>query len=68
VVTVVRQVAEPHLLGNSLGVHPLVTLFFSFFGLRLFGVIGLLLAPLAAVAVKELLTAGKDEEEKQTNV
>ena len=58
VITLVRQVAEPRLVGDSLGVHPLVTLFFSFFGLRLFGVIGLLLAPLAAVLAKELFLAG----------
>ncbi len=53
VVTVVRQIAEPHLIGGTLGIHPLATLFFLFVGVRLFGFAGVLLAPLAALLFRE---------------
>ena len=53
VITIVRQIAEPKIVGDSLGVHPLVTLFAMFAGLTLFGIPGMLLAPAAAMVVKE---------------
>ncbi len=55
VITIVRQVAEPHIIGGSLGIHPLLTLFFMFTGFQLFGVFGMLLGPAAALIVKEFL-------------
>lgn len=50
-VSIVRQLAEPRLVGKSLGVHPLLTLLITYAGLRLFGFWGLVLSPLAAVAI-----------------
>lgn len=46
VVTVIRQIAEPHLIGGSLGTHPLAAIIAMFVGYRLFGVVGMLLSPL----------------------
>lgn len=60
VVSVTRQLAEPRILGRSLGLHPILTLLLSFAGLRLLGLWGLLLAPLAAI----LLQAIAEREEK----
>ncbi len=54
VVTIVRQVAEPHLVGGSLGIHPLVSLAFLFAGLELFGFFGMILGPGVALICKEL--------------
>ena len=54
VVTIVRQIAEPHLVGGSLGIHPLASLLFMFAGLQLFGFWGLLLGPAAALIFQEL--------------
>lgn len=51
VVSVVRQLAEPKLVGKSLGVHPLLSLLVTYAGLRLFGFWGLVLSPLASVAI-----------------
>ncbi len=50
----VRQFAEPHILGGSLGVHPLLTLLLMYAGLSLGGVIGMLLAPALAVPLVAL--------------
>lgn len=55
ILTIVRQIAEPHIVGESLGIHPLVSLLCIVLGLQLFGVLGMIFGPLAAVAVKEFL-------------
>lgn len=49
-----RQVLEPRLVGDSLGIHPLLSLAAVWVGYRLFGLTGMVLAPLAAVLVKSL--------------
>jgi len=52
VMTVVRQFAEPRIVGGSLGIHPLLTLLAVFAGYRLLGIPGMLLAPVGLYAVK----------------
>lgn len=59
----VRQIIEPRLVGDSLGIHPLLSLVAVYAGFRLFGLAGMILSPLAAAAVKALLTADAGEGE-----
>lgn len=54
VILLVRQLTEPRLVGHTLGLHPLLTLFFGYAGFRLFGMTGLFLLPPLAVLGKEL--------------
>ena len=54
VITIIRQIAEPRIVGGSLGIHPLVTLFSMFAGLSLFGVAGMLFAPAMVMVCKEI--------------
>ena len=56
VITVVRQVAEPHLLGKSFGLHPLLMLTAFYAGVRLFGFVGIVVGPLAALLLKSLFS------------
>lgn len=42
---VLRQILEPRLVGKSLGLSPLLTLFAGYAGFRLFGVLGMVLGP-----------------------
>ncbi len=63
VALLVRQFAEPRILGGSLGVHPLPTLLFMYAGLSLGGLAGMLLAPLLAVPVVALLRRNDAPEE-----
>ena len=49
-----RSMLEPKLLGKHLGLDPLVTLIALYVGYRLWGVGGMLLAPLLTVAVLQL--------------
>lgn len=50
IIVVVRQFIEPKIVGESLGLHPLVTLASFYLGYRLFGFAGILLAPLILIA------------------
>lgn len=47
---VIRQFAEPKIVGRHLGIHPLLTLIFLYVGYALFGILGLFLIPIATVA------------------
>ena len=58
VVTVVRQVIEPHLVGKSLGLHPLLMLIGFYAGIKLFGVTGVFVGPIAMLALKALRQGG----------
>lgn len=60
VITIVRQIAEPRIVGDSLGIHPLVTLIAMFAGLSLFGLAGMLLGPFVVMIVKEILDAERE--------
>ena len=52
-----RSVLEPKLLGKELGLDPLVTLIAVYAGYKLFGLVGMILAPLLAVAVTRFVKA-----------
>lgn len=55
VVTLIRQIAEPKIVGKSLGLHPLVALFAMYVGLRVFGAAGLVIGPCAAIVVRSIV-------------
>jgi len=44
-----RQLLEPKILGNRLGVHPILMLLSIYVGLRLFGVLGIIAGPISVV-------------------
>lgn len=51
-VTVIRQIAEPKIVGGTMGLHPAATLMGMYAGFRLFGIIGMLLAPAVIIAIR----------------
>ena len=55
IILVVRQIAEPKIVGKSIGLPPLVTLFSMYAGFRLIGLLGMLLGPVCALVVKSFL-------------
>ena len=57
VVSLVRNVLEPRFVGKQLGLDPLITLLAIYAGYRLWGVGGMILAPLIAVAAVQLTEA-----------
>lgn len=57
VISLIRQFAEPRLIGKSLGLHPLLALLSTYAGLVLFGFWGMLLGPAAAILFKGIAGA-----------
>ena len=62
-IAVVRQLAEPHLIGGRHGVHPLLTLLSLYAGARLFGFLGLLLFPALILLLYEILFSNDEKRE-----
>ncbi len=62
IITVIRQIAEPHLVGKSLGMHPILMLISFYVGLRLFGAVGIFLGPGIALLVKGFLERRESEQ------
>ena len=59
VITVIRQYIEPKIVGTSLGVNPIVTLMGLYFGLKLFGFIGMFVVPITIMTLKALNDNGR---------
>lgn len=55
VISLTRSVLEPKLVGKQLGLDPLVTLFALYAGYKLWGIGGMIVSPLLAVTVVQLL-------------
>ena len=53
----VRQITEPKMIGNKVGIRPLYTIISMYIGFRLFGVFGFLLGPIGVLIGKELYKA-----------
>ena len=64
VTLIIRQIAEPRIVGSTLGIHPLATLASVYLGLRLIGFIGIFIGPMAAMLLREMFV--KEEKEMQS--
>ena len=60
VAAVTRTVLEPKLVGRHLGLDPLATLIALYLGFHFWGIPGLLLTPIAAGAIKNILVCPKE--------
>lgn len=55
VITIVRNIIEPKIVGRQVGLHPLLALIAMFVGTKLFGLVGLFLLPLTLAIVLPVL-------------
>ncbi len=55
VITLVRQLIEPKIVANSIGISPFASLASMYIGLRLFGAAGLFICPLAVITVRNVI-------------
>ena len=62
VVTVLRQILEPKIVGSFIGLHPLATLFSMYVGARFFGLTGLVLAPIAVITARNVAQKRRAQE------
>ena len=52
----VRQMLEPKLVSQNLGVHPLITLISMYSGFKIFGVMGFLIGPVVMIILKNVFS------------
>lgn len=52
---IIREILEPRLLGNKIGIKPIYNMIAMYVGVQLFGVIGFFLGPLSAVIIKTIV-------------
>lgn len=64
-ITVVRNILEPKLVGKQLGLHPLIMLVSIYVGVKIFGFIGLIALPVTIVFIKYLYDNDKIQIFKQ---
>lgn len=65
VISIVRQFAEPRIVGAGIGLNPLLSLIAMYVGLRLFGFLGLLGLPILFVVVGNTVRALFDHAKKE---
>lgn len=58
VITVIRQIVEPKLVAGQLGLSPVVTVSALYLGLKIFGVFGMIIAPILLTMLKVLNDEG----------
>jgi len=54
IITVVRQILEPKIVGSYVGLYPLVTLMAMYIGTKVMGFFGLFLFPIAIILLKKM--------------
>ena len=67
VTLVVRQLAEPKIVGSTLGIHPLATLASVYLGLKFLGFVGIFVGPMVALLMRELFFKKSDEKDEKNN-
>ncbi|MGL5972600.1 MAG: AI-2E family transporter [Oscillospiraceae bacterium] len=55
----IKNILEPHIIGSQINVHPLVTLTSIYFGTKIFGIIGMISAPLITIIVIDIFKNNK---------
>ncbi len=61
VVLIIRNMLEPKIIGDQVGLHPLITLLTIFIGLRLFGIIGMFAFPIITIILYQFYKSGRLE-------
>ena len=58
IITLIRNIIEPRIVGEQIGLHPLLMLLSMYLGIRFFGFLGLFLLPATLLLIKELNEKG----------
>ena len=58
---IIRQVVEPKLISNKIGIHPIFTLIAMYTGFKIMGIIGLFLGPIILIILKNIFATTIDD-------
>lgn len=63
IITAIRNSLEPRIVGDQIGMHPLATMVAMILGLKLMGIVGMMLFPITLVALTNLRKTTKEAAE-----
>jgi predicted PurR-regulated permease PerM len=61
IITVIRHIIEPKIVGKSLGIHPILTLASLYIGFNVYGIVGMIFFPI----IMMIIFAKEEKVEKQ---
>lgn len=61
IMTIVRQVMEPKLVGGQIGIHPIFTIIAMYTGVKFCGVVGLFVGPIALIILRDVFESTIDK-------
>ncbi len=61
VTIVIRQLLEPKIVSNHIGIHPIFTLIAMYTGFKIIGIIGMLLGPIILIILKNIFAENIDK-------
>jgi len=59
IITLIRNFLEPKVVGQSLGLHPIVSLLSIYLGLKFMGIFGMIIMPIVAIIIINFQESGK---------
>lgn len=59
IITVIRNIIEPKIVGQTIGLHPILMLMCMFIGAKLLGALGIIIMPIAIIVIQNLNNSGK---------
>ncbi len=60
-IVVLKQLLEPKLVSNNIGIHPIFTLIAMYTGFKLIGIMGLLIGPIVLIIIKNIFAETLDK-------
>lgn len=60
-IVVLKQLLEPKLVSNNIGIHPIFTLIAMYTGFKLIGIMGLLIGPIVLIIIKNIFAESLDK-------
>ena len=60
-ILITRQIIEPKIVSNNIGIHPILTLIAMYTGFKLSGIIGLFIGPIILIILKNIFSTMIDD-------
>lgn len=56
IILIVRQLVEPRIVSNKIGIHPIFTLIAMYTGFKVIGILGLFVGPIVLIILKNIFS------------